>query len=258
MTNIIWDYDDQRWVGGCTCAHCGARLHDGHSPCPECSTVPPVPNASVYDDGEIPPGPTRAQVDFFRSLVARKASTLTAVGLAESGLWSRSGLSDAITALKGLADLPAAPRTNQYRSPCSQCDRQVEAGTGYLTGGPGAWVTTHRAPCPPAVTAPVEAAPVEDPPEGVHTLDGKVWKVQEARTTGGRRYLKTLTDGGWVYLGRRAPFFDLSPETLISIDEAAEYGHLYGVCVVCGRDLTDEHSIERGIGPVCYARLLDR
>lgn len=28
-----------------------------------------------------------------------------------------------------------------------------------------------------------------------------------------------------------------------------------GVCAVCGRVLTDEKSIEQGIGPVCISRL---
>ena len=37
-------------------------------------------------------------------------------------------------------------------------------------------------------------------------------------------------------------------------EEAAEFGHLYGVCCVCGRTLTDERSIADGIGPVCAGR----
>jgi hypothetical protein len=32
---------------------------------------------------------------------------------------------------------------------------------------------------------------------------------------------------------------------------AMKYGKLSGRCCSCGRDLTDEGSIERGIGPVC-------
>jgi hypothetical protein len=30
---------------------------------------------------------------------------------------------------------------------------------------------------------------------------------------------------------------------------------LYGRCFICGRTLTDEESIDRGIGPVCNERL---
>lgn len=35
---------------------------------------------------------------------------------------------------------------------------------------------------------------------------------------------------------------------------AAAYGHLTGSCGVCGRHLEDEQSVERGIGPVCWAK----
>lgn len=38
-------------------------------------------------------------------------------------------------------------------------------------------------------------------------------------------------------------------------DALARYGKELGVCGVCGRNLTDEESRERGIGPVCAGRL---
>jgi len=40
----------------------------------------------------------------------------------------------------------------------------------------------------------------------------------------------------------------------MTVDEAARYGRLYGRCMVCGRTLTDEGSIERGIGPICASK----
>lgn len=36
----------------------------------------------------------------------------------------------------------------------------------------------------------------------------------------------------------------------------AAYGHLTGSCGICGRKLEDETSVERGIGPICYAKLM--
>lgn len=33
------------------------------------------------------------------------------------------------------------------------------------------------------------------------------------------------------------------------------YGKQFGVCGVCGRELTNPESIERGIGPVCWGRI---
>lgn len=38
----------------------------------------------------------------------------------------------------------------------------------------------------------------------------------------------------------------------MSYAEAQEFGQLYGTCAVCGRTLTNETSIDRGIGPVCW------
>lgn len=41
----------------------------------------------------------------------------------------------------------------------------------------------------------------------------------------------------------------------LSLEEAKEFGALYGTCCVCGRTLTNEESIEAGIGPICGGRL---
>ena len=43
----------------------------------------------------------------------------------------------------------------------------------------------------------------------------------------------------------------LCPEHKMSLADAKKFGALYGTCCVCGRTLTDEVSIEAGIGPVC-------
>ena len=40
----------------------------------------------------------------------------------------------------------------------------------------------------------------------------------------------------------------------MTLDEAKAFGAIYGVCCNCGRTLTDEKSIEAGIGPVCSKR----
>lgn len=41
----------------------------------------------------------------------------------------------------------------------------------------------------------------------------------------------------------------------LTAERASAYGHLYGRCMICSRRLTDEASIEAGIGPVCAAKL---
>lgn len=38
------------------------------------------------------------------------------------------------------------------------------------------------------------------------------------------------------------------------VNQAIAYGKEYGVCALCGRDLSDPISVERGIGPICAER----
>jgi len=95
----------------------------------------------------------------------------------------------------------------------------------------------------------------EDPPEGFHEVGGIVYKVQRAVHGSGKLYAKQLDadTGDWDYVGRR-PLRDLSPDTLLTLERAKELGHLYGRCVRCGATLTNESSIEAGIGPVCAGK----
>lgn len=105
-------------------------------------------------------------------------------------------------------------------------------------------------------------SPDVDPPEGIHYLkDGDtitVYKVQRAVNGSGKLYAKRLhVDGpspSWSYLGRGGAFRELSDATLLDLETAKQFGLLYGVCGICGRTLTDEVSIERGIGPVCFRK----
>lgn len=103
---------------------------------------------------------------------------------------------------------------------------------------------------PVTVVAPV-SKPVTD---GLYRMaDGTIAKVQIAKNGSGNLYAKRLVVGeGFAYepgLIRR-----LTADMRMTLEEAAEFGKLYGVCCVCGRDLTDEASIAAGIGPVCAGR----
>jgi hypothetical protein len=55
------------------------------------------------------------------------------------------------------------------------------------------------------------------------------------------------------YKGRK-PLYSLTPEMRLSMQEAREFGAVYGTCAICGRTLTNELSIHLGIGPVCGRR----
>jgi len=103
------------------------------------------------------------------------------------------------------------------------------------------------APIAAPLAAPVKSTAVTE--DGMYLKDGVVFKVQIAKQDSGRLYAKRLGQGGFEY----APgaINTLRAEHKMSLDQAKEYGKLYGVCCQCGKDLTDENSIAAGIGPVC-------
>jgi len=99
---------------------------------------------------------------------------------------------------------------------------------------------------------------VETP--GMYRKDGQIYKVQIAVHGSGKPYAKLLMDTGRVDSDGKPVFKfefapgrvrDLRPSDMMTLAEAKEFGALYGVCCVCGRLLTDETSIEAGIGPIC-------
>src|SRR5690606_17324997 len=95
--------------------------------------------------------------------------------------------------------------------------------------------------------------------DGMYVLDGVIFKVQHAVHGSGRQCAKRLVPGA---PGERATFEyapgmvrKLRPEHRMTMDQAKEFGALYGTCCQCGRVLTNEDSIEAGIGPICASKL---
>lgn len=99
-----------------------------------------------------------------------------------------------------------------------------------------------------------------------NTDDPKVWKIQVAHHGSGNLYGKLLTNtgqgkSGWQFVyesgvvGLVAGHLRSGTGEKLTPEKAAAFGHLYGVCCVCGATLTDEDSIERGIGPVCAGKI---
>jgi hypothetical protein len=99
--------------------------------------------------------------------------------------------------------------------------------------------------------------PVERVPDGWYRHADDIWKVQLAVNGSGKPYAKKLVvedgKGRWEYVPGGVS--QLSINEALTLEEAEAFGQLYGVCAVCGRVLTDETSIARGIGPVCISRL---
>lgn len=104
-----------------------------------------------------------------------------------------------------------------------------------------------------------KAQPVEIE-DGMYILDGVIYKVQHAVHGSGKQYAKRLVPP--TQEGDRATFEyapgmvrKLRPEHRMTMDQAREFGALYGTCCQCGRVLTNEDSIEAGIGPICAGKL---
>lgn len=95
-----------------------------------------------------------------------------------------------------------------------------------------------------------------EPEEGLYQVGDDVYKVQAARAQGaGNLYAKqmNLETGEFHYVGKK-PFHLLTADLKMTVEEAARYGKLYGRCIRCGKELTDEFSIANGLGKVCITK----
>lgn len=165
----------------------------------------------------------------------------------------------------------SAVRPNQYQKACNRCGAQVGVGSGRIEKEGGKWQTYHLdGQCP----AGAPQAVIQQ--DGFYYLEREgerptIYKVQIAKQGSGNLYAKRLIPAmdmhdddctievlagrpcghkaEWVYEGR-APLS--LPLQRLDLAKAQKFGSLYGVCMRCGADLTDEKSIERGIGPICY------
>lgn len=121
---------------------------------------------------------------------------------------------------------------------------------------------------PKAATQAAQATPVELP-DGIYFKDGVVYKVIKAVHGSGHSYAKRLVPPTERTDGARDPVMglqghsrgrfefakgmvrELTADDKMTLEQARSYGALYGICSNCGATLTDEGSIERGMGPVC-------
>lgn len=105
--------------------------------------------------------------------------------------------------------------------------------------------------------------------EGFYTYEGNTYEVKTSKT--GHKYAMLLvvkeigTCGGceacdgenackkvkasWKY--EQGAMKNFQKFVRMTVEQAAEFGHKFGVCMCCGRTLTNPESIARGIGPIC-------
>ena len=97
----------------------------------------------------------------------------------------------------------------------------------------------------------VEKAPA---PSGLHVLDGEVYRVVVSRDSGRPYALRLVAACTGAFEYAPGAVRRLSEDTMMTLEEARDYGVRYGVCAACGRTLTNPESIEYGIGPICRTR----
>lgn len=83
----------------------------------------------------------------------------------------------------------------------------------------------------------------------------KVDRPEEGRWAG-YTFVKLQTGSDYQRIGRKQAATILSRiEDAGPREASARYGHELGHCGVCGRELTNNESIEAGIGPVCSGKM---
>lgn len=88
--------------------------------------------------------------------------------------------------------------------------------------------------------------------DGVYQFFGDTYRIQwnreETRLYGKRLVIE---DGVVDLVYEPGVTKSIAGARKLSLEEAQEFGKLYGECIRCGARLTDETSIANGIGPIC-------
>jgi len=94
--------------------------------------------------------------------------------------------------------------------------------------------------------------------EGLYRDGDTVYRVkynQERTRLYAKRFVPEATSKSDRFVYEGGAIKRLSASNRLTVQEAEELGARYGVCCVCGAELTDAKSIERGIGPVCAKKV---
>jgi hypothetical protein len=118
----------------------------------------------------------------------------------------------------------------------------------------------REAAAPKATSTPTATQPERVTEDGMYRLGDRIVKVQKSRQ-GDRLYAKELVQvegrrGETEFTFEYAPGLvnKLTAADHMTLEEAKAFGKLYEWCCVCGTRLTDEKSIDAGIGPICAKR----
>ena len=193
------------------------------------NTIPQVPTQVAIDTVT---GATEKQIAFMDKLMAKVAEKVEGITSTEA--------QGALNACKAIRDYRDNGGVMSKRQASALIDNLIKL-TEMNYGTPVAPVTR------PAFVPRVEA------PLGIYRQDDKIYCVRKARQSERvYAYQLILINGReprWEYAAGKV--YDLKVEEMISLEVAQEYGRRTGICCICGRFLTDEESVTKGIGPVC-------
>jgi len=144
-----------------------------------------------------------------------------------------------------------------YTDDLSVEDQVEQITTLHAQGKLGKYVATNM--IQKCLTSPRRMKPSDNqdemptPESGIYTRDGseiiKVYKGQSGRMLA--KQLIQQHDESYKFQYKGAATAHIVGMHKMTLTEAKQYGAIYGVCCNCGATLTDETSIERGIGPKC-------
>ena len=227
--------------------------------------VPTAQRSAGSGNGSAPKPSNQAsekQIEFIKSLAGRanldklgKIVRGTVEAAIEGRPVTKRSASTAIDNLSAIASRPASEKQIEFIKSLA-ASKGVEVDTENMGAKQASAKIDELKTLADAPKTKVANRPeLED---GMYQTGDDIFKVQHAVNGSGRQYAKKLVNYGNNEFGFEfAPGMvgKLKAENRMTREQAEEFGKLYGTCCVCGRTLTDEKSIERGVGPVCNGKV---
>lgn len=88
--------------------------------------------------------------------------------------------------------------------------------------------------------------------------DGKVYRVKRARQTGNlyaMEFVPSAPTKSERFVYAKGTIGRLTADQRMTVEDAQRIGVQFGICCVCGAELTATDSVANGIGPVCARRV---
>lgn len=88
--------------------------------------------------------------------------------------------------------------------------------------------------------------------------DGVVFRVKRSRESGNlyaMRFHPEAQVRSERFTYERGGIYRLTADQRMTVEQAQELGVQFGICCVCGAELTVTENVQRGIGPVCARRV---